>query len=294
MKKAALIGLGQRGKILLKEFSSLFDIVSCNTLGDIKNKRWLQKNYPHLNFIKNYEHILNDSSIEIVIIATPIRTHYTLAYKALSAGKHVFLEKPISEKFFQAKKLINIAQKKNLVLFIGHNFIYHPIFTKIRAITKKDSIKYVRFDWMKNGTFEEDIMYNLFSHDLSIILELIGIPHSIRIVDTQGHSSHSDFLTITLFFNKNKKCIVNINRNSNFTKKAITIITKKNLYVWDYDVLYKYNRNVNVFKPIFKTKQTPLSVQCKEFRKNINRKTKDYSNASLATNVIRIIERLQK
>ena len=157
MKKVALIGLGNWGKILLNEFSKKAYVSNCITKGNLKNISWLRKNYPKIKYSKNYLEILNDKSIDIIVIATPISTHYQLILKALNSGKHVFVEKPLSNQYDQANYLKSIALKHNLCLFVGHTFIYHPVLNKIKTLIKTDPIIYFSMNWSKFGTFKENI-----------------------------------------------------------------------------------------------------------------------------------------
>ena len=81
------------------------------TKGNLKNISWLRKNYPKIKYSKNYLEILNDKSIDIIVIATPISTHYQLILKALNSGKHVFVEKPLSNQYDQANYLKSIGEE---------------------------------------------------------------------------------------------------------------------------------------------------------------------------------------
>jgi len=274
MKNVAIIGLGVWGKNLLREYSKLCSVSICCTKGNKKNLKWIKQNYPNVKHTKNFDEVLNDPTIDIVVIATPIKTHFRLASKALQSGKHVFLEKTIAENIIEAKKLISIAKEKNLTFFVGHIFLYHPVLKKIKEIIKKDPIIYARLNWMRLGAFEEDIVFDLVSHYISIILELFGEPNSLSVLDAKRNVTNCDMITIVLKFSKNRKCVIDVNRNTTFKKRSITLLTIKNSFVWDDDVLYKLNKKNRLFDIIFESNKTPSELECKEFHKSVNKKKK--------------------
>ena len=179
MMKIAIVGMGRWGKNLIRDFSKLVQVKTCVTTGNRKNLAWLQQNYPDVIHTTDIHEILKDPSISAIVIATPINSHFSIAKKALESKKHVFVEKPLTKTVAETQKLIKIAKKNQRCLFVGHVFLYNEIFKKIKELHKTESIKYANFEWKKLGTFDEDIFHNLLSHDLSLNLELFGMPKKI-------------------------------------------------------------------------------------------------------------------
>lgn len=244
MKRIAVIGIGRWGKNLVREFSKFAIISKCVNQGNLENIRWLNSNYPEIPVTANIEDVLNDPKIDAIVIATPINTHYKIIKNALESGKHVFVEKPMTQTTTQADNLIKIAKRNNLSLFVGYVFLHNQIFKKIQKINEKESIININFDWQKFGTFNENIFENLLSHELSINLELFGIPKSFELISKSSCMSDSDLIHVKLDYDENRKSNIHINRISNYKKKAITIITKKNLFIWDDDKLFKLNKKI--------------------------------------------------
>ena len=83
MKNMAIIGLGSWGKLLLKEFSKISNVVICMGTGNIKNKKWLKSNFHNIKYTTNFKEILNNPIIDCVVIASPINSHFKLAELAL-------------------------------------------------------------------------------------------------------------------------------------------------------------------------------------------------------------------
>ena len=273
MKNVAIIGLGKWGKLVLQEFSKISHVKICVSLGNINNKKWLKSNFPSIEYSNNYNDVLNDPCIEAIIITTPISTHYELALKALKAKKHVFVEKPIAEKVSEANELLRYASRNKLCFFVGNIFLYHQIFTKISNLVKSDQLYFANFEWKKFGSFKENLILNLVVHDLSMILSLFGAPKKISVNNYFGKFSQLDFISIDCIFTKNRKCKIDINRISNEKKKSITFMTKNNTYIWSDLDLYKLNNKTKSFNLIFTSTKSPLSIECKEFLKNIKTKT---------------------
>ena len=140
MKQIAIVGMGRWGKNLVRDFSRVSKVKTCVTTGNKKNMMWLRKNYPNINFATDINQVLNDSDIDAVVIATPIKSHFTIAKQSLEAKKNVFVEKPLTKTVEQAKKLVGIAKRNKLCLFVGHVFLYNEIFSKIKKIHENSII----------------------------------------------------------------------------------------------------------------------------------------------------------
>ena len=237
-----IVGIGKWGQILLKEFSKNSNIINCVSKGNSKNKKWLKKEYPKIKFSKKYDTILENTDIQGVIIATPIKTHFKLAYQALTAGKHVFVEKTISEKSIEGKKLLKLAKKNNLEIFVGYEFLYHSIFQKLKNIDKNEKILELKCEWYKFGLFNENIFYDLVSHFISISINLFGLPNEIKIIEKISITTKCDITRLELKYKNNKKVSIYINRVANSKRRIINIITEKNLYIWENEDLFKFKK----------------------------------------------------
>ena len=293
MKKLGIIGIGNWGKNLVRELSKIHCIKKCSSNGNLKNIRWLKKNYPSIQYVSDSKEIFADNEINAVIIATPINTHYKLVKKALLSKKHVFVEKPISTNLSEAEELIEIAKKNNLLLFVGHIFIFNEIFKKLIQISNRENITHLNFLWNKFGTFDEDIFLNLISHDLSIILALFGKPKKIKLINKFGVISKCDVVTLILELPNKKTCQIHVNRCSSHKQKHVTIFTQKNIYIWDDHRLYKNNKKSSSFGLVFESKHTPLETECKEFIKRLNESKISFESANLAKDVIQVIQKLK-
>ena len=288
-----IIGIGNWGKNLVRDFSKYANIKKCTSSGNPRNIRWMKKNYPTIQYVSEQKKILDDKKINAVVISTPIKTHYSLIKKALLAKKHVFVEKPLCTNVYDANELIKIAKKNNLLLFVGHVFIFNEIFNKLIQISRKEKIKFTYFQWTKFGTFDEDIFLNLLSHDISIILKLFGLPKNSNLISSVGFISKTDLIVLNLKFNKNITCQIYINRHSPNTQKTISVLTDKNIYSWSDSKLYKHNIKSGKSRLIFQSKLTPLENECKKFIGELTKTQKSFEYANLAKDVIQVIQKLK-
>lgn len=181
MLNIGLIGFGYWGPNLARNFSQNPD-TQLTTICDFSASRLeqAQRLFPHSEMCKDTNAIFKNSSIDAVAIATPVSTHYNLAKQALLANKHVWLEKPMTETVQQAEELIELAQKKNKVLFVDHTFVYTGAVRKIKELIDKNELgDIVYFDSARVnlGLFQQDIdvIWDLAPHDLSIMDYLIPL-----------------------------------------------------------------------------------------------------------------------
>ena len=288
-----IIGIGNWGKNLVRDFSKYGNIEKCTSSGNPKNINWIKKNYPSIEYVSNQKKIFNDERINAIIISTPIKSHFSLIKKALLAKKHVFIEKPLCIDIRDANELIKIAKQNNLLLFVGHVFLFNEIFKKLIQISKKETIQFLYFQWNKFGTFDEDIFLNLLSHDISIFIKLFGKPKKSKLISSVGFVSKSDLVILNLDINSNKKCQIYLNRHSSHTQKIVSILTKKNIYLWDDSKLYKHNKKSGISKLIFQSKLTPLENECQEFIVELAKTQKSLEYANLAKDVIQVIHKLK-
>jgi len=294
MKQIGIIGMGKWGKNLIKEFSNFAEIPICVTHGNQENIKWLKKHFPMTKSSTNINDIFNNNDIDAVVIATPIPTHYELIKKSLKSDKHVFVEKPMVQTVHQANDVINIAKHKKLCLFVGHVFLHNQIFKQIKKIEKSELIRELNFDWKKFGTFDENIFENLLSHELSINFDLFGIPKKSELISKSSCITDTDSIYVKLNYDKNKISNIHIDRISNYKKKIITIVTKKNLFIWDNDKLFKLDKKSNSFKIFFESSHTPLFLECKQFVSDISSKTPKIDSAILARDIVTIVSKMKK
>lgn len=171
----AVIGLGYWGPNLIRnihELPRVSEIWACDVRPD--RLASITRRYPATRATTSYDAVLTDSSIDAVLIATPISTHHQLATAALEAGKHVFVEKPLATTSAHVLSLIEQAAEADLTLMPGHTFIYSPPVAMIRALIDSGELGEIYFistSRVNLGLHQPDVSvaWDLGPHDFSIL-----------------------------------------------------------------------------------------------------------------------------
>src|SRR3990167_3088672 len=142
----AIIGYGYWGPNLVRNFNELpnVKIAYCadlreERLQEVKNK------YPEIKTTRDYKKILKSKIVDVVIIATPVSSHFTLAKQALLSGKHVWIEKPMTQNSREAKELIDIAYEKGKIIFVDHIFLYTEPVRRVKKIIDSKKLGKIYF-----------------------------------------------------------------------------------------------------------------------------------------------------
>jgi predicted dehydrogenase len=191
--KMAIVGAGHMGRIHLEKLKTIKN-VQITGIVDIKKQLAegvSEKN--HIPFFTDYRKIL--PLLNGVIITTPTETHYKIAKIFLENGTHVFIEKPITSKPAEANKLIEIANKKGLILQVGHLERFNPAYTRAIPFIKKPLfIEARRISMFTGRSTDIDVVLDLMIHDIDLILSLVK--ENIREVRAQGIPLVTDKLDV--------------------------------------------------------------------------------------------------
>jgi len=206
MISIGIIGYGYWGPNLVRNFYGLNDC-EVKSVADERSERLQQlaRIYPSIQGVKDAEEIINDPNIDAIVIATPVFTHFPLAEKALSKGKHVLIEKPMTSSVAEAEILINLAEQKGLTLMVDHTFLYTGAVEKIKFLIEKKelgNINYLDSTRINLGLFQPDInvLWDLATHDISILSYLIkerpGSINATGTIHTNNGIENIAYLTV--------------------------------------------------------------------------------------------------
>ncbi|HVE58756.1 MAG TPA: Gfo/Idh/MocA family oxidoreductase, partial [Pyrinomonadaceae bacterium] len=177
--KVAVIGAGYWGPNLIRNFLSqdeVENVIACDR--DENRLAKMQKAFHGIEISTDYEDVITRADVEIVAIATPVSLHYEIAKKSLLAGKHCWIEKPMTVNSAEAEELIALADQHNLKIFVDHTFIYTGAVRKMKEIITSGRLgELYYFDSVRVnlGLFQHDVnvIWDLAPHDLSIMNYLI-------------------------------------------------------------------------------------------------------------------------
>ncbi len=180
--RIGIIGAGYWGPNLVRNFMLQPD-VTVAAVADLQEKRrkFISDRYPTISTIADADALIKDKTIDAVVIATPVNTHFPLAQKALKSGKHVLLEKPMCASTKECDKLLALADANKLTLMVDHTFLYTGAVRHITKMVKAGQLgEILYFDSVRVnlGLFQHDVnvIWDLAPHDVSIMDAVIGQP----------------------------------------------------------------------------------------------------------------------
>jgi predicted dehydrogenase len=179
MPDLAIIGTGSWGKNLVRNFYELRrqnTVYACD-LDRAKLER-LRNSFPLLKTAANYDEILANDDIKAVVVATTAVNHYEQAAQALAAGKDVFVEKPLTLNYRDALALVELAERQERILMVGHLMIYHPVTMQLRELIKQGALGEVYYIYSQRVNLgqvrkDENALWSFGPHDLSLLFYLL-------------------------------------------------------------------------------------------------------------------------
>lgn len=187
MINIAQIGVGYWGPNLLRNLvaNKRCKVASVVDLS-VERQEYVRGLYPAINVTDNIEEILQDSNIDAVVIATPVATHFDMAVKALKAGKHILVEKPLARSVAEVEQIGKKANEKNLVAMVGHTFLFNAAVRYIKKLIDSGElgdIRYIYSQRLNLGRIRSDVdaLWNFAPHDISIIQYWLGDPDPLSV-----------------------------------------------------------------------------------------------------------------
>jgi predicted dehydrogenase len=178
VSRVGVAGLGYWGPNLARNFDLLADLCwLCDASPELLERQ--AKRYPRARTTTDFAEMVADPELDAVVIATSVPTHAPLAKQALEAGKHVFVEKPMAMNAAGAEEIAGLAAEKGLVLMPGHLLLYHPGVLMLKKIVDSGELGEVLYLYGNRQNLgkirrDENALWSLGVHDLSVILYLIG------------------------------------------------------------------------------------------------------------------------
>jgi predicted dehydrogenase len=186
----AVVGAGYWGKNIVRNFTRLRG-GELRFVADLSqaNRTRAESLAPGATVTADYGAVLASDAVDAVAVCTPAATHYAVAKAALEAGKHVFVEKPLTLEGDHADELVDLAEARGLTLMVGHLMIHHPAVRWIKEQIDSGSIGDLHYLYCQRVNLgvvrsDESAWWSLAPHDLSIVLYLLG--HAPRTISARG------------------------------------------------------------------------------------------------------------
>ena len=316
--RVAVVGLGYWGPNLVRVLFERTD-VDVRWICDRDQERLERvcRRYPSASRTRNLDEILLDASVDAVLLATPVFTHYELARQCMEAGKHVFVEKPLAPSSGQATQLIDYATGQDLLLMCGHTFLYSPPVRAVKALIddgELGDIYFVSSSRVNLGVHQRDVsvIWDLGPHDFSILLYWLGCPPTT--IRATGRDSIvpgiADVAFVTMEFASGVIANVELSWLAPSKLRRTVIVGSKKMVVYEdgspeaikiYDRGVEYKdpetfgewhlsyRSGDILSPNLPS-QEPLAVQLGAFVEAMRSGERPEHGLSLARDVVRLAE----
>ncbi|MGI8945340.1 MAG: Gfo/Idh/MocA family protein [Thermoleophilaceae bacterium] len=178
--RVGVVGLGYWGPNLARNFERLadFELAWLCDASEQARGRWGEA-FPDAGVAADIDELLCDEALDAVAVATPVSSHARLAERVLASGKHCFVEKPLAQSAAEAEGVVAAAHEAGRVLMVGHLLEYHPGLERLKQIADSGElgdIHYIYGNRLNLGKLraEENALWSLGAHDVSVMLRLAG------------------------------------------------------------------------------------------------------------------------
>jgi predicted dehydrogenase len=312
-----IVGWGYWGPKIARNLDSL-PHASVEMVSDLDMHRLasITVNQPWIHTTTQVEDLFN-SSLDGIVIATPVQTHYRLARAALLAGKHVLVEKPLTANVEEAEELVALAREMKRVLMVGHTFEYSPAVNELRKLVQSGDlgrIYCVEAERVNLGLFRRDInvVWDLAPHDVSILLYLFGkMPEQVK-VQAHAHiqSNIHDVAHLDLEFGDGMTAHIHVSWLHPCKIRRVTVIGDARMVVYDdtnpAEMVKIYNKGADVHAdPVISYRFgaitiphidwiEPLRLECEDFVTSIlnGRQPRAHGESGLA--VVKVLAAAQE
>lgn len=318
----ALIGLGHWGYRFVPKLlnHALVEGLCCYDIDDARSRRIVQ-DFPSVKVSSDYESVLDNPEIEAVVIATPVTSHYSLAKKALESGKHVLLEKPLTNRVDEAQHLVDLASARELKLMVDHITVYSGAARSIKRLIDSQTLgKVLYFNAVRAnlGLIQSDVsvVWDLAIHEFALIQYLLGeMPNTVSATGAAFYGSLEEIADVILSFEGGIIAHVHVSWLSPVKKRELIIGGMKKMLVFDDTVSEKklklFDRgvdlsvNAGVDKPtvtyrdgdcqvLDHDRTEPMVAVIDEFMKAISEGREPLTNGAVGLRCVRVLQAAEK
>jgi predicted dehydrogenase len=316
--RVGLAGLGYWGPNLARNFDELAELAWLCDLDETLLARFASR-YPSARTTRSFDEMLRDDSLDAVIVATPVPTHYELAKLALEFDKHVLVEKPPAMRADEMEDLVAIAERHRKILLPGHLLLYHPGVRKVKELVDGGELGDVLCVYGNRQNLgkiraDENALWSLGVHDLSVILHLIDEEPSEAVAHGNSFLTPGveDVVFCYLRFPSGKIAHMHLSWLDPHKMRKLTVVGTEKMAVFDdmelerkvtiyekapwkrTDVYGEWQtRSGDIFSPKVSTDE-PLRLECQHFLSLVAGDGDPIAAARDGLVVVRALERLTR
>jgi predicted dehydrogenase len=322
--RTAVVGCGYWGKNLVRNFDRLSDLRLCCDASD-SVRTAIAAAYPHVRVTADYDAVLGDPDVHAVVLATPAPMHADMAIRALRAGKHVFVEKPLALNTEDAAAMVRAAEEGGRILMVGHLLEYHPAVNYIKQMIDSGELGEVYYLYSQRLNLgkvraDENALWSLAPHDISVALYLLG--EEPEEVQASGQAFLQDGIEdvtfVTLRFASGRVAHIHVSWLDPHKERRLTVVGTRKMVVFDdmepQEKIKVYDKGVDrprseaaeyeTYAELLQLREgdiviprlpmgEPLAVECSEFLQAVETGTPPRSDGADGLRVVRTLEAAQ-
>lgn len=315
-----VLGLGYWGPNLARNFAALPNAeVTWLCDGNPAALDRQRAAHPAAKLTASFDDLLADDALDAVVIAAPVPRHAELTLAAITAGKHVFVEKPLGATLEEAERVAAAAAESDRIVMVGHLLEYHPAVEKLKGLIddgELGEIRYVYSTRLNLGKLrtDENALWSLGPHDVSVALALIGEEPSELVAHGESYMNEGveDVVFGYLRFPSGVAAHLHISWLDPHKQRRITVVGSKRMATFDdmsiegkltiYDKGFDQSfesygeylaRSGDITMPEISNEE-PLRIECRHFVECIQSGERPRTDAESGLRTVRVLEGLQQ
>ncbi len=237
--RIAVLGCGPWGMNHLRAWRELGCLaIACDPQPDRRAE--VKRRFPTIKVVEDHREVLDDPTVDAVVVATPASTHVPLALEVLEAGKDVLVEKPMALCVADGARLVTAADERQRILMVGHVLEYHPAVVKLRELVARGVLGRVRYLYANRLNFgrirtTENALWSFAPHDVAVMVRLLGmLPEEIACHG--GAYLNGDVADVTmthLLFPHGVRAHVHVSWLHPFKEHRLVVVGDRKMVVFD-------------------------------------------------------------
>jgi predicted dehydrogenase len=313
------VGLGYWGPNLARNFDRLPDarlVWLCDESPEALER--YARAFPSARLTSSFDELLEDGTLDAIVLATPVATHAELARLVLAAGKHCFVEKPLARSVEEGERVVEAARAANRILMVGHLLEYHPGVERLSGLIESGDLGEVRYIYSNRLNLgklrrDENALWSLGAHDVSVILRLAAEePYECRAVgESYVNEGVEDVVFCYLRFPSGLAAHMHLSWLDPHKERRFTVVGSRRMATFDdmelerkltvYDKGFDEDyssygeyiaRSGDIFSPRVPNEE-PLGIECRHFLDCVRNGTEPRSGSESGLRVVRVLETLQ-
>ena len=318
-RSVGIVGLGYWGPNLARNFAAIPESEVtwlCDSSEQARDKHGPA--FPGARTTARFEDLLGDQTLDAIVLATDVPSHAPLAIRALAAGKHCFVEKPLAGSLVDAEALASAAAGSDRVLMVGHLLEYHPGVRRMMELVESGDLgelRYVYTNRLNLGKLrsDENALWSLGAHDVSVLLALIGEePFELWARgECYMNPGVEDVVFGYLRFRSGISAHLHLSWLDPHKERRLTVVGSERMATFDdmkiegklavYDKGFDQSfssygeyiaRSGDIWLPSLSNEE-PLRAECKHFLQSITQGTTPRTGAVSGLRVVRVLDALQ-